>query len=687
MSMLLRRGLKCFYCDKRSRQKQTGSIRQWDCENCEASNYLDESGNVTEPPPLPTPTPSRLRQFAVPRAASPKASSTAARPSGASLFCATCLKNQHFISENLRQYLPDEDDPQYSVYEAQLPTYKAQLETRYPPVCDRCAPLVEEKIARQDYAAKTDYLQRVLDRTRGGLPPGSQVGWRDVLVLLGGLGWWSSMLAQLLWHGIASMPLSTGDELFAPTSWKLAMQCAIHTTNTGTVDRACVVLVHDRVPYTIALSALCIWWNDKLGQFIHQGRMTGLKEYYTLQIVILALKAVPWLLMADPLRFPGGAGAFRGASMALFLSLCFLTIRSYNTVRLIPKYQVSWTSPPRRLAPGRSTTQPENLFSPLGMSNTSTFSEPFPIDKLAAQPPPFYGNGSLYARSASPGPSPFHPDPDSDSDTPTSPTRHSRTGTDPDSMDWTPTRSSFQRLEEAASSLNSQPTSRLLFNRPSTANRPLTTTANNSASGFAASPSPFHGTLPPAPLAPAHRLRNPPAAANAFRAASAEKQARFQAQFRGPQDPLRNPPEHQAANDGVGDGGFVLAPPKFMRKEDLVETGLEGMFDSVFSLGDESTSSASASARRVSAVDGGNGGGEYGTSGALPTRQEVFGAWGAADRQRQRQRQEGQVQNSVTMMLATAVALAGGTFLATKGFGEWGWGESVVEWAYGGQAV
>jgi len=48
--MLLRRGLKCFYCGKRSRQKQTGSIRQWDCENCEASNYLDEVSPSTSSP-------------------------------------------------------------------------------------------------------------------------------------------------------------------------------------------------------------------------------------------------------------------------------------------------------------------------------------------------------------------------------------------------------------------------------------------------------------------------------------------------------------------------------------------------------------------------------------------------------------------------------------------------------------
>ena len=34
--------LVCFYCNRRSTQKQDGTVRQWDCESCDATNYLDE---------------------------------------------------------------------------------------------------------------------------------------------------------------------------------------------------------------------------------------------------------------------------------------------------------------------------------------------------------------------------------------------------------------------------------------------------------------------------------------------------------------------------------------------------------------------------------------------------------------------------------------------------------------------
>ena len=42
MAPLLRRKLVCFYCGCRSAQKQDGRVRKWECEKCEAVNWLDE---------------------------------------------------------------------------------------------------------------------------------------------------------------------------------------------------------------------------------------------------------------------------------------------------------------------------------------------------------------------------------------------------------------------------------------------------------------------------------------------------------------------------------------------------------------------------------------------------------------------------------------------------------------------
>lgn len=42
MPRLLRKKFVCFYCGEKSVQDRVPGIRQWHCEKCEASNYLDE---------------------------------------------------------------------------------------------------------------------------------------------------------------------------------------------------------------------------------------------------------------------------------------------------------------------------------------------------------------------------------------------------------------------------------------------------------------------------------------------------------------------------------------------------------------------------------------------------------------------------------------------------------------------
>lgn len=42
MPRLVRRSLRCFYCNKSSRNDQAGIPRTWTCPHCEALNHLDE---------------------------------------------------------------------------------------------------------------------------------------------------------------------------------------------------------------------------------------------------------------------------------------------------------------------------------------------------------------------------------------------------------------------------------------------------------------------------------------------------------------------------------------------------------------------------------------------------------------------------------------------------------------------
>lgn len=42
MALLRQRKLVCFYCGRRSAKVQDGTVRRWECKECEAVNYLDE---------------------------------------------------------------------------------------------------------------------------------------------------------------------------------------------------------------------------------------------------------------------------------------------------------------------------------------------------------------------------------------------------------------------------------------------------------------------------------------------------------------------------------------------------------------------------------------------------------------------------------------------------------------------
>jgi hypothetical protein len=89
-------------------------------------------------------------------------------------------------------------------------------------------------------------------------------------------------------------------------------------------------------------------------------------------------------------------------------------------------------------------------------------------------------------------------------------------------------------------------------------------------------PSPFRGTLPPAPQAPAHKARNP-RSLQPFIPASKEKQELFAKKLAGDNDDVFGGASKR--------GDYILQQPK-MRDRDAEsrETGLESLFNAAFSV-------------------------------------------------------------------------------------------------------
>jgi hypothetical protein len=154
-----------------------------------------QNGEIDDVPPEVTEPP---RQFA--RPLSPNLSQTV----DSSIFCSNCLKNQYILNATLSNYLPSQDDPAYSQFEARLPAYRKELEDRYPQVCAECEPRVRERLQQAGYHAKADHIRRVMERSRARRVADIW-GWRSLVIKSGGILYWTSFATQLLWHAMGAL--------------------------------------------------------------------------------------------------------------------------------------------------------------------------------------------------------------------------------------------------------------------------------------------------------------------------------------------------------------------------------------------------------------------------------------------------------------------------------------------------
>ncbi|KKY27394.1 hypothetical protein UCDDS831_g00796 [Diplodia seriata] len=495
MPMLLRRNLTCFYCGAKSELKRSPTIRQFDCKECEATNFLDENGEITDPPVAESAQPARYAHYVPARSPSPNL----AAPDH-SLFCATCLKNQHLLTQTLAAYLPPPSDPNYKAFERSYPEYRRNLERRYPQVCVDCAPRVRERIEAAGYAAKTDYLKRLLQRPHREMDRRYWTGpmWQSTIVYWAGWFWWISIVIHFCWS-----LLGAGAHMF--------IACVLFAS---TIYSSVVVKV-DRTP------------------------LFPKKKEEEIPLVEEPLDESPQ--KPNPL---------------------------YNSAR---KQSFQTQSP--------------------------AYVKPFPINNLA-QP----------LRMPEEPPSP----------TPSASTRYTAFTTeattrpyddDEDTMEWTPTRPSQTTYYDL------RPRNNPIAQRQTQQLQRLVNASKNE-------PSPFRGTLPPAPIGPAHKLRNPPNQPT-FKKTPLTKQKDFFSKIMGS---TANAATHNASpikRRGGGsqfyDDAATTAPsmaeteiidPRFdnMTPQQLqrhridmefgepklhlpppnaVDTGLEALFDTVFSIRDE----------------------------------------------------------------------------------------------------
>ncbi|PNY29101.1 Integral inner nuclear membrane protein ima1, partial [Tolypocladium capitatum] len=320
------RHLACFYCGKRSGLKNDGATRDFLCLYCDATNYLDENGEITDPPvATDREAEATTTQYAAPKQPAPTDST----------FCQTCLKNQHLFTKSLAQYFPDDPtDPEYAQLERNYYRYRKGLEQRYPQVCDECAEKVEHRIRQAGYTAKTDHLRRMMDRSRDR----KSTRRTTVLDWVNGLGrttWRAGFVLQILWHlVIVAQVLQPSDGGMRDPDhvgfWARLVVGLKHATTVFLPEADTLI------QGSIAAAFISAWWNPHFVQ-VNRGftkHLLGFTQWYSFQGLIVFFR----LAFRRVLAIKGGQAqsthAQLSAHMAMAASMALIYVLAGKSIRV-----------------------------------------------------------------------------------------------------------------------------------------------------------------------------------------------------------------------------------------------------------------------------------------------------------------------------------------------------------------
>ncbi|KAM3556309.1 hypothetical protein MY1884_005132 [Beauveria asiatica] len=488
--------LSCFYCGKQTGLKYDGTITDFLCLSCDATNYLDQNGDITDPP------------VATEREAAPPSQYARPQPAASiepdAVFCSMCLKNQRLFTASLAQYLPDDPShPDYAELDRNYYRYRRNLERRYPQVCEACAGTVQDRIRQAGYTAKTDHLRRMMDKSRGRTVAAAttrRAGILDAVGVVGAWLWRAGLAAQLLWHlqHIVRALEQQDNGMYDPDDSGVVVKGLAAT-------RMALAWLPDGdalIRASIAAAILSAWWNPHFVQFSRgfTRHLLGFTRWYSFQGLIVFFR----ILFRSVLSMQGGAAQSQSAQLSIHLAtagiMCFIYLIASRSIKVD-------TTPLFR--PDDKPLTPRHSMTPTKRreQDAKTFSELF-NEALDSTPQKSGGGGGVSSLTATPGtpgsafvpPSQLKVMQRGFNSTPLQPSSaaHADSG---DEMDWSP----------------SQPPHRAFRTDTTTT---TTTTAQNKdvLRPFGQSPThddsnnqrPFWFKVPPAPTNPARQLRNPP---------------------------------------------------------------------------------------------------------------------------------------------------------------------------------
>ncbi|KAI1506192.1 Ima1 N-terminal domain-containing protein [Biscogniauxia marginata] len=589
MGALRSRGiLRCFYCGRKSSLRFEGQ-KSFECSICDATNWLDENGEITDPPSTSPSIERDYVRYAIPRASSVLRSPSPSLPPDGPyfedpVFCSTCLRNQHMLTSSLAQFeWPDNPtSAEYAARERKYWALRKDLENRYPQMCAECEPKVERKLHDASYTAQTDHLRRMMDRTRSRRRDVKRRGILDAVDVVGKWSWHLGFSLQFLWHIIVIVSLFV--EHYATSE---------DASRFGSILIYCYRISLGRLPdpdrlitWAINLGMCSFPWNPRFKQTIRgfTTHILGFRQWYSYQLVILLIRAI-CLLIAQYSRSQGLPAL---PQLSAQLVIAFLMVYVYRvaassihtdmTPLFRPRTKATRTqkSPVRPIvhknpndlgsvlddilhSPSNPSSQAENqsfseAYSQTGVATNESRNSSFGTNLKIHSPESSFGSLQLadkgFVRQLEPQATHYE-----------------------EEMDWSPSASQHR----AFSSYNPY---KIKNTNPRFSDAPI-----EPKSG------PIWYKVPPAPTNPAQRLRNPPMRPIIRESPREKKENFFQTNARGPVD--------VGLSSQANSSDINFAPPKFYAPEpqDDPRDSLSNMFASSFSISPDPDEEAARHAR------------------------------------------------------------------------------------------
>lgn len=601
---------RCHYCGSKSQHSK--KVREFQCEQCEAMNFFDGNGNVVDAPATitsratsPTPRPQSISRAPSERLEHQQQQS----------FCRTCTQNQLLYNETLANYLPDESHPEYKKYERAIPKYKKELEKRYPLVCTRCAAGAQSKINRADYYGMTQHATKLISETkrRGGMPAHrTRDDWGKkfmrLFLNLIGLVLFLGLCAQIAYHvyailtTLSAAPSVDPDELsledfgdesvLSDTIPPTLQECAKQSLGLR-FTTSCFQLFGNLVPYSLAIAAAGLFYNPGIKAWYHHTKrfesVKGQTNYFYMQLIVLVVRSWAWFALSDPAALTKFDKeqliAMHGFAIFFILVAQAVANRGIEPVLWKIKGKIMPLPDDVDILGQNAGPAPEHF--------TPKASEKDPWRYLRRQDPGPFDINSLapqYAKAKRPGardgfyqqPSPEYTDSQDDED-----------AMETDERPVMRSQSSFSSRPNLQPLSSFGPNSGLSFGfnggmreelfgvqdrmRQEEAQRQQEMQQQLRYQPQQRDQSPFHGSLPPAPMSMERRLRNPIIRPVEPERVPLSQQKNFMQQMRAGVKPVQFP--QRGSN-------FELKQSNWVLPSDVKEIGLEDRFQKTFSLAD-----------------------------------------------------------------------------------------------------